>query len=367
MTSEEDSSTSGSELDVSGVPAAEKRSKVSKGGNAMFGYTCRKGRKPGSRLPNQDSWCMHRVSRTVSAYGVFDGHGEKGHLISEYCKHSLTRSVGTASKEPEDAMIPRVEAAFQRMHRAVVQKPTLGSRQSGTTATIVVHDMQNERLTVSHVGDSTAVLLKHKADTEQGLVGVPLTRDHKPNLEDERARIVKHGGRVVSDGYCYRVSKRSSSGPGLAMSRSLGDSLAHDVCGVSASPEVRVVPLRPEDKALLICSDGIWEVISPQEAAELVEEFQPWQCMEAARKLADEAIKRWLNATNGTLTDDITVLLAWISNELPMLTRTTTEASTSADTASTASPANLDFRSRSDVTMDSNIARMISDASACSP
>lgn len=61
-----------------------------------------------SRLPLE----LLRSSRTLhgQAYGVFDGHGEKGHLISEYCKHSLTRSVGTASKEPEDAMIPRVEA-----------------------------------------------------------------------------------------------------------------------------------------------------------------------------------------------------------------------------------------------------------------
>ena len=49
-----------------------------------------------------------------------------------------------------------------------------------------------------------------------------LTRDHKPDHEDELERIEKCGGKVANG----RVS-------GLACSRSLGDTLAH-VVGVSA-------------------------------------------------------------------------------------------------------------------------------------
>lgn len=63
-----------------------------------------------------------------------------------------------------------------------------------------------------------------------------LTRDHKPELEDEGARIRRAGGRVVVVAGCHRVSPRKVYAPGLNMSRSLGDAQSH-ACGVSAQPE----------------------------------------------------------------------------------------------------------------------------------
>merc|ERR1719229_1367483 len=126
---------------------------------------------------------------------------------------------------------------------------------SGTTCTLVVHDHANNKLTVAHVADSSAVLgRKGKA--------VQLTRDHKPNLQDERRRIESQGGRVVFFGYAnYRVYAKNARYPGLNMSRCLGDLMGHADCGLTSEPEVTVLDLQPEDNWLLICSDGVWEFI----------------------------------------------------------------------------------------------------------
>jgi serine/threonine protein phosphatase PrpC len=51
--------------------------------------------------------------------------------------------------------------------------------------------------------------------------------------------------------------------PGLAMSRSLGDRVAQQ-CGVTAEPEVSQYDIKPEDKFMVIASDGVWEFLSNQ-------------------------------------------------------------------------------------------------------
>ena len=46
--------------------------------------------------------------------------------------------------------------------------------------------------------------------------------------------------------------------PGLAMSRSFGDTVAASV-GVTAIPEQTEFTLGPEDKVIVLASDGVWE------------------------------------------------------------------------------------------------------------
>ena len=53
----------------------------------------------------------------------------------------------------------------------------------------------------------------------------------------------------------------SHKGPGLAMARSIGDSIASKI-GVIADPVVTEHRLKPEDKFIIIASDGLWEFLS---------------------------------------------------------------------------------------------------------
>jgi serine/threonine protein phosphatase PrpC len=60
--------------------------------------------------------------------------------------------------------------------------------------------------------------------------------------------------------------------PGLAMSRSLGDSVAATV-GVIPDPDIQEHRLTPDDKFLIIASDGIWELISNEKAVSIVSTY----------------------------------------------------------------------------------------------
>merc|ERR1719284_608745 len=56
-----------------------------------LGYTCRKGLKPES--PNQDSWSILKVDGDFAIYGGFDGHGQKGHDVSNFVKDNLPKLI----------------------------------------------------------------------------------------------------------------------------------------------------------------------------------------------------------------------------------------------------------------------------------
>jgi serine/threonine protein phosphatase PrpC len=105
-----------------------------------------------------------------------------------------------------------------------------------------------------------------------------LNRDHKPELPDEAARIHAKGGRIDSFRDYYnngepigpqRVWLAKEEIPGLAMSRSFGDRVAHSV-GVSAEAEVREFLLNTNDKFVVVASDGVWEFLSNEDVAAIV-------------------------------------------------------------------------------------------------
>ena len=111
---------------------------------------------------------------------------------------------------------------------------------SGTTAVICI--IRGSHLYTFNVGDSRAILASEVNDE---CIVTELTHDHKPSLPEEKARIENAGGRVFSmeyeDGYDgpVRVWLADQDIPGLAMSRSLCDTVAHSV-GVISTPEVCV-------------------------------------------------------------------------------------------------------------------------------
>ncbi|CAE7783002.1 TATDN2 [Symbiodinium sp. CCMP2456] len=203
----------------------------------------RKGLKPES--PNQDSWFCLKVEQYFSLYAVFDGHGSKGHKVSQFVKDNLPKLIlmderfGKGSAELPDML----KENFQKTQDLIIASDKMGKLNaslSGTTATLVVHDHESKEITVAHVADSSSVLGRRKGTAD--FEAEQLTRDHKPNLKDEKARIEKAGGMVVFDGYAnHRIYARNARHPGLNMSRCLGDLLGHQTCGISAVPEARAL------------------------------------------------------------------------------------------------------------------------------
>jgi serine/threonine protein phosphatase PrpC len=103
----------------------------------------------------------------------------------------------------------------------------------------------------ANVGDSRALLCREGK-------AVQLSLDHKPDRDDEAARIESAGGFVSF----RRVLGR------LAVSRAFGDEELKPL--VIADPEIRVEQLTPQDEFLFMACDGLFDVFSSQEAVEFM-------------------------------------------------------------------------------------------------
>ncbi|EER01762.1 protein phosphatase 2C, putative [Perkinsus marinus ATCC 50983] len=215
--------------------------------SSLVGFACKKGLKPVS--PNQDSFLVIRVEGDVSIYGVFDGHGKKGHDVSNFVKEYLPKHlVGHPSfrSDPRTALRDAF-LATQQMLEMTTRDGTLDAAVSGTTCTVVLHFEKDDDeatlsggqcLYVAHVGDSRCVLAQ-RSSANGSLLAVDLTSDHKPDLPLERARIIARGGAVHKRPHdvSHRVYVQGKPYPGLAMSRALGDLVGYYDAGVSAEPE----------------------------------------------------------------------------------------------------------------------------------
>jgi len=305
----------------------------------------------GHKKTNQDAYLIlpgFRGSRSGHVFGVMDGHGADGHMASGYIKREFK---GAFRPPPPGSNARSVAAELKRamlgLHRGLVDH-RIDFSLSGSTAVIVY--LEGTELYVANVGDSRAVLASQKPrePRERGvpvtplgpetqgpppgvprMVVTPLSEDHKPELPEERQRIVKAGGEVrrlaldsgeevgphrvfVKGG--VRIEGVVYDIPGLAMSRALGDVIAHNV-GVSAEPDVLTKTLAANDKFIIIASDGVWEFIESEEAVEIVASHlaRPHLGLDltgAAQVLCDEARKRWANEEH--ISDDITAVLVGI-------------------------------------------------------
>ena len=269
--------------------------------------SCRKGLKPD--CPNQDDFVVVIDDKSV-ILGVFDGHGSHGHEVSNF----IHKAFPTALIDHDQWMLNPTTAisdAFLTVHNELLTYCSKKTSHfdcilSGSTATLV--NVRSNKLYVGHAGDSRAVLGKRVGGK---IISFELTRDHKPTLPDEYSRIVKMGGEVrkLDDDVPYRVFVRGKQYPGIAMSRTVGDALAQRV-GVVCIAEVNEFNLCPEDEFILICSDGVWEFISNQEAVDEIAKHGK-NAKNAAEALAGLAWNRWIKNEEDVV-DDITVVLAYL-------------------------------------------------------
>lgn len=69
-----------------------------------------------------------------------------------------------------------------------------------------------------------------------------------------------------------RVWMKNFNLPGIAVSRTLGDSVAKEV-GVICEPEILQIPLTPFDKFVVLGSDGVFDVFANEEVMAIVVPF----------------------------------------------------------------------------------------------
>lgn len=285
-------------------------------------FSCHKGLKPES--PNQDAWSVVRVQDQFSVYTVCDGHGPDGHNVADLAVDSLPRLLtqypGFKSTYSKSSLLHSFQTT-QRMVAVADSNCQLNAKTSGATATVVFHSHQENSLVVAFVGDSSAVVGRAVGPELEQLEALKLTRDHKVELDDERVRVQKTGAQVVFDGFNYRVYNKDGHGAGLNLTRSVGDLQSQFECGLTSDPELKEHKISDADRFLLICSDGVWTFIEPQQAVDIVAKFGPEKAQEAADCLAKAAWDEWFSRSGGTAADDITVLVVYLTHDAKGLPR----------------------------------------------
>ena len=103
----------------------------------------------------------------------------------------LLRSKGFQNRDTTSGL----QQAFHDCEAEFIQIAGREGLRDGTTAVVCL--VQDESLTVAHVGDSRGVLCR------EGGKALAITQDHKPELEAEKRRIEALGGFVSYIG-CWR-------------------------------------------------------------------------------------------------------------------------------------------------------------------
>jgi len=243
----------------------------------------------------------------------------------------------------KDQMQKACLRAHVECNLAMHQDPHVDDSLSGTTAiSAFIHGRRN-RITICNVGDSRAVLGKATQPNgygqRQALKAFPLSRDQTPYRKDERIRIRKTGARILSldqleglepindrdddsnndegdielgeeldeGGDPPRVWSPNGDYPGTAFTRSLGDAMAEEL-GVYAQPEMLTREIKPEDRVIIIASDGIFEFLTNQSVIDICAKFT--DPLEACRAVVAESFELWLQYE--LRTDDITIICMFV-------------------------------------------------------
>ena len=262
---------------------------------------------------NQDSYLIKadkiNSGEIEYTFGVFDGHGLQGHFVSQAIKQFFTNCSYFDFKTQ-----PMILSVFSSLSNNINNSKYFDTMDSGSTV-ILVHINSNKIISIN-CGDSRAILISKKNNSnylnKRNNNIIELSRDHKPDLPDEKNRIERSGGRVdkIYGMGPYRVWFKNEDFPGLAMSRSIGDRLAHRV-GVSDIPEIKEFSIEDtEPLAVVLASDGVWEFMSNEEVSDIVYRFESNKdASTCAKKIVERARLIW--EKTGYAIDDITCVVVF--------------------------------------------------------
>ncbi|XP_031269914.1 probable protein phosphatase 2C 60 isoform X1 [Pistacia vera] len=238
----------------------------------------------------------------TSFFGVYDGHG--GKAVSKFCAKYLHQQVlkheaysagdiGTSAQKAflrmdemmrgqrgwrELAVLGDKMDKFSGMIEGLIWSPRSSEVKDhfddwtseegphsdfhgpncGSTACVAI--IRNQQLVVANAGDSRCVLSRKGQ-------AYNLSKDHKPDLEVERDRILKAGGFI-------QVGRVNGS---LNLARAIGDvefklnkALPAEKQIVTANPDITTIELCDDDEFLVLACDGIWDCLSSQQLVDYV-------------------------------------------------------------------------------------------------
>lgn len=249
-------------------PNKTKSSQIGEGARLKYGVSAMQG----WRMSMEDSHISEpSFADGMSLFAVFDGHG--GPEVAKFCSKYFPKYL----KDNQNFIVGNYKAAleetFLKMDELLMSdegsellkefrsEHDMSNSFAGCTANVVL--FVNDIAYVANAGDSRAVIYTNASEV------VPLSFDHKPDVETEKKRIHNAGG-YVSDG---RVNDN------LNLTRAIGDleykknpALKPQDQIISAFPDVLQRKITKDDTYMLIGCDGIWETLTAKEIFNIVDQ-----------------------------------------------------------------------------------------------
>eukprot|EP01023_Acetabularia_acetabulum_P000089 TRINITY_DN10041_c0_g1_i3.p1 TRINITY_DN10041_c0_g1~~TRINITY_DN10041_c0_g1_i3.p1 ORF type:complete len:427 (-),score=69.65 TRINITY_DN10041_c0_g1_i3:604-1884(-) len=266
--------------------------------------------------------------------GVFDGHG--GPAAADWLQENLLTAIQNVLEKQEQmdtpveceiideyecesgiccpvfirqVLVDSFHQADDKLLRFLETQTDDIRSQAGSTATVAL--VRNDKLVIANVGDSRAVLCR---DDNKFL---DLSNAHRvwgthPNCQFESDRVIQAGGWIKDGRVCDILAISRAFGDWEFKGAGLPDLLSYGVKeglwsadfadGVDfksdpiiATPDVTEVRVTEDDQALIVASDGLWDVMDSLEVTRYVRQHftrrrdPQW----IAEGLANLAIKRY--------------------------------------------------------------------------
>ena len=307
--------------------------------------------------------------KNLYLFGICDGHGIQGHYVSNFIKNilpsylnyieidnyiskknkSLDSMLSSLYNKSENSSVKDIhiikyfydkfqinpaefsfikdrfseisknlkESFYKIDNDLIKSKQSFDIEKSGSTVCIGILNSKN--LFLANIGDSRAILCSYNNTWKSS----QLTKDHKPKDKSEYKRIIASGGTVSrminvekndEEIGPYRVwDKTQDKGPGLAMSRSIGDGQAKNL-GVLAEPDIFEYTLNEGDKFIVCASDGIWEYLSNDDVMNIIKDIyeNEGKAEDACNLLVKKASEEWKKENNKTM-DDISCAILFLN------------------------------------------------------
>ena len=267
----------------------------------------------------------------IQIFGIFDGHGDHGHIISKEIKEYFIDYFNTLNldmisnnnnaiyeklvKNNYEEIYNLFKNIDEKLHKKYSSPENSNNIciHSGTTALIII--LFYNKIISINLGHSKSIIIYKNNSILQ------LNSLHIPESEEEKKRIEKNGGIVKMEEWssegpkriCYKEDDNIKYS-GLSVSRSFGD-FASEQLGVFSIPEIKEFNLDYNDvKILVIATNGIWEFLSNENVRDFVLSFyHNLDADNCARELCQKARDIWDNS--GFAVDDITAVVGFFKEK----------------------------------------------------
>lgn len=218
----------------------------------------------------------YRGNKHEGYFAVYDGHGGRDAVdYVQYTLHQYFEQELNKNLPVKDAYVK----AYKRTDMDLSEKNILYNGTTSITCYVRLETDEKKqtivkKLYTANCGDARVVISRNG-------VAKRLTYDHKASDPHEKKRITDTGGFVAYN----RVNGI------LSVTRALGDHAMKE--WVVCDPYYTELVLCKTDRLLILACDGVWDVLSDQEAVDLIKnDIDTCTAQQMSQTLLDTALER---------------------------------------------------------------------------